>query len=625
MDAYSIIVLVGAALVLLSTLVLVRRRNHKIQKELQARAEEEVMDLKQIELMRVQNPTEEDVRAYTLIEEERQKVWKSLSVDTSIAPRTIYQLAFDLVRDIAAIYYPDTENPIFKASIFDLLELNYRIIERVKESLDEFPLNTIKDMDIHEILRYKGYYDKITDFKFVKLAQEHKYLYSVGKYAWMGYNALNPWYWGRKVAYTAGKEGTVRYLLSVIITVVGEESVLVYSSRNIRAKAVALEKNIAFEMINMAVADGEVSQKEYEILLDFILGNPRLDDQMKVMLMKAVTRKRSTKTTRSADMYDDKEKRRLLAEVEKVAKADNLGLLKKREALKALEESLAVTSAYRSQLEVTPHAEIQARDLMEHNRRREEALLCLLAQAGALTRPLPDTLKDYIAQRATSYPTSFDDEEQQAIFQETTTPTQLDTLTDLIRAKTDKERALSEILDMLLWYPPFSQEKENFYQQIVTALDLKKSGKTLLHNALRHKLPSDKLIDKPPSDILKLLYRVLEPGEQVVALQHTSTKYRFPVGGKSGKPKDTDSWLVVTSQRVCVLAAVTVDDTFYHHAEIFGDSLHAQIESGRLHDVYRLSDGDHEFRVEKTLFRSSGFKQALQGYIADDDQPALEE
>ena len=609
---------------LLSTLVLVRRRNRKNQEKLQARAEEEIRDFEQIELMRVQNPTEEDVRAYALIEEERQKVWKSLSVDTSIAPHTIYQLAFDLVRAIAAIYYPDIENPIFKASIFDLLELNYRIIERVKESLDEFPLNTIKDMDIHEILRYKGYYDKVTDFKFVKLARAHKYLYSAGKYAWMGYNALNPWYWGRKVAYTAGKEGTVRYLLSVIITVVGEESVLVYSSRNIRAKAVALEKNIAFEMINMALADGDVSQKEYEILLDFILGNPRLDDQMKVMLMKAVMRKRATKSTRSADMYDDKEKRRLLAEVEKVAKADNLGLLKKREALKALEESLAVTSAYRSQLEVTPHAEIQARDLMEHNRQREEALLRLLAQAGALNGPLPDALKDYIVQRATSYPTPFNADEQQAILQEATVPTQLDTLTDLIRTKTDKERALSEILDMLLWYPPFLADKETFYQQIVTALDLKKSGKTLVHNGLRHKLPAGKLIDKPPFDILKLLYRVLESDEQVLALQHTSTKYRFPVGGKSGKPKDTDSWLAVTSQRVCVLAAVTVDDTFYHHAEIFGNALRAHVESGRLHDVYSLNDGEREFRVEKTLFRSSGFKQALQGYIAE-DQPALED
>ena len=38
--------------------------------------------------------------------------------------------------------------------------------------------------------------------------------------------------------------------------------------------------------------------------------------------------------------YNEKEKKRLLAEVERVVKADKLDTLKKREALKALEESL---------------------------------------------------------------------------------------------------------------------------------------------------------------------------------------------------------------------------------------------------------------------------------------------
>lgn len=606
---------------LLSTLILVRRHNRKHQEQLRA-IDEETKDFKQIELLRVQNPTAEDLKAYALIEDKRQNVWTSLSVDTSIAPRRIYQQAFDLVRDIASIYHPDAENPVFQASAFDLLELNYRIIERVKEYLEEAP-DWVREMNISDILRYKGYYEKVKDFQFLKLAEEHKYLYNIGKYVWMGYNMLNPWYWGRRVVYTAGKEGAFRFILSTIITVVGEESILVYSRRNIRARAVAVEKSIALEMINMAVSDGSVSQQEYEILLEFILSNPRLDDQLKVTLLKALMRKRATKSTLSTDMYEAKEKRRLLTEVERVAKADNLGLLKKQEALKTLEDSLNVTSEYRSQLEVTPHEEIQTRDLMQHNRRREDALLRLLVQAGTLGGRLSETLQDYIIQRATSYPLPFSEDEQQAILCEETAPTPLDTLTDLIRSKADKERALSEILDILLWYPPFSQEKETFYQQIATALDLKKSGQTLLHNGLRHKLPSGKLIDKPPFDILKLLYRLLKPEEQVLALQHTSTKYRFPVGGESGKSKDTDSWLAVTSQRICVLAAVTIDDTFYHHVETFDNALRVRIESGRLHDVYSLNDEEHEFRVEKSLFRSAAFKHALQGYIISEDQPAL--
>jgi hypothetical protein len=197
MDSYSIFVLIGAACVLLSTLILVRRHNRKHQEELRA-LDEATKDFKQIELMRVQNPTEEDLKAYALIEEERQKVWKSLSVDTSIAPRKLYQQAFDLIREIASIYNPNAENPIFQASAFDLLELNYRIIERVKEYLEEAP-DWVREMNISDILKYKGYYEKVKDFQFVKLAKEHKHLYSIGKYVWMGYNMLNPWYWGRRV------------------------------------------------------------------------------------------------------------------------------------------------------------------------------------------------------------------------------------------------------------------------------------------------------------------------------------------------------------------------------------------------------------------------------------------
>ena len=262
MDSYSIAALLLAAFALLSALLLDRRRiNREHQEELIAR-ETEQEEFKQIELIRVHNPTEQDLQAYELIESERQKVWKNLLTKTSISPRKIYQLSFDLIREIAAIYNPDVENPEFQASVSDLLELNYRIIERVKEYLEEFPLNTIKDLNIQDILKYKGYYDRLSEFELVKFAKDHKYLYTIGRYAWMGYNVINPWYWGRKVVFTASREGAFRHLLAVIVTVVGEEAVLVYSERNIKAKAVAVEKNIAFEMINMAVIDGVVSRED---------------------------------------------------------------------------------------------------------------------------------------------------------------------------------------------------------------------------------------------------------------------------------------------------------------------------------------------------------------------------
>ena len=100
-------------------------------------------------------------------------------------------------------------------------------------------------------------------------------------------------------------------------------------------------------MINMALVDNIVSSEEYEVILNFILNNSNFDDHIKVKLLKALKRRRPVKSDIPVDKYNEKEKKRLLAEVERVAKADKLGILKKREALEALEESLELSSGYR--------------------------------------------------------------------------------------------------------------------------------------------------------------------------------------------------------------------------------------------------------------------------------------
>lgn len=346
MDTYSLIALVFVVLILVSVLLAVRRHNRKQQKEKLDRAIEEG-NLQQIELVRVQNPSQQDKQAYELIEAERKKVWTSLSLKTSLAPKAIWQMSLVLIKEIAAIYHPEAEEPQFQASIDDLLEFNERIVKRLQEYLEKPPLNTIKDLNIQDVLTYKKRYERFSQSAGVKFAQKHKHLYSIGKHAWTVRNFLNPWYWGRKVVFTAGKEGLNRRLLSVVLKVVGEEAILTYSKRHIRKEAVALDKNIAFEMINMALVDNVVSSEEYEIILNFILNNSKFDDRIKIILLKALKRKRPVKTAFSLDAYNDKEKKRLLAEVERVAKADKLETLKKREALKALEESLKPNSRHR--------------------------------------------------------------------------------------------------------------------------------------------------------------------------------------------------------------------------------------------------------------------------------------
>ena len=72
--------------------------------------------------------------------------------------------SLDLVTQIAAIYYPDSDNPVFQVSLADLVELNERVVTRVQEHLEDFPLNTIKDLKIQDILKYKNYYDTFMEF-----------------------------------------------------------------------------------------------------------------------------------------------------------------------------------------------------------------------------------------------------------------------------------------------------------------------------------------------------------------------------------------------------------------------------------------------------------------------------
>ncbi|PIE33319.1 hypothetical protein CSA56_12165 [candidate division KSB3 bacterium] len=615
MDTYSLIALLSALLMLGGALAALRQHNKKQQQELLARAVEE-SNLRQIELIRVQNPSQHDKQAYEFIEAERQKVWTNVSLQTSLAPKKIWQMSFDMIKQIAAIYHSDVENPQYQASIVDLLELNDRVIARILEAFDEFPLNKIRDFSIQDVLTYKEYFDKYSKFQFIDFVKKHKYLYDVGQYVWMGYNAINPWYWGRKAVFTASKEGTARYLLSTILAIVGEEAVLVYSKRYIRKQVSSVEKNIVFEMINMAMADDVVSQEEYEVILNFVLNNSRFDDRVKILLLKALQRKKPHRTVELPEGgYSEKEKKRLLTEVERVAKADKLGLLKKRDALKVLEESLEMTSGYRTQLDFVPHDEVHSMDLLQQNRRREEAILRLMVQAGSLAGTLPEALADYIVHRASSYPLPFDDTEQGAILHEARQPSSPDSLTDMIQQQADKKRSLSDVLDALLWYLPFTWEKEELYTHIVAALRMKKESEKILQKRLEKLLPSQKLVEKTSFVRLKSLFRLIRQDEQITALLPTGTTYRFTSSGEKAKKKDSHFWLCVTTERVIVLAATIIDKTIYNHHVEFSPELAIRIESGRLHDTYILQERDQEIRLESPLFHSTPLKKSLQQYL----------
>jgi len=121
----------------------------------------------------------------------------------------------------------------------------------------------------------------------------------------------------------------------------------------------------------------------------------------------------------------------------------------------------------------------------------------------------------------------------------------------------------------------------------------------------------------------KYLCRLLGQEEQITALQSTATKYKFIARDAKSKQKETELWICVTTSRILVLAATTIDGIIYQHHVEFQKDLTVRVEAGKLTDTYILQGKKGEIRLESNLFRSSNLKNALQQYLPS-EQPSIE-
>ena len=276
---------------------------------------------KRIAVLRSQNPSPEDQLAFDRIERELKGVGRKFSLKTSLAPKKVYGMAADLTREIAAIYYPDAENPILRASLADLLQLDERVVARLNLKIHEFPLKTVKDISIEKILAGKDFYDSKVKNK-LEWIKKYKTIYSISNNAWLAYNALNPWYWGRRLAYTSVREITFRYLLTWVVTIVGEEAMAVYGQRDINTREAVFDRDLAFAMVDLAHTQPGISGKTYEAVLDHVLNQARLNDTVRVNVLRALVSKKPSKDFPPGQTYTPRQTRRFLAALNKVAAAD---------------------------------------------------------------------------------------------------------------------------------------------------------------------------------------------------------------------------------------------------------------------------------------------------------------
>jgi hypothetical protein len=217
-----IIIIILFAIISCLLIVLIWREKKKIKN-----LEEEMDSLSKVPFHKVTEMTSVDEAAYKIIEEERNRIWKNFSAETVLSVESLFALSRELVMKIASIYFPDKEEPLYQATVAGLLHLVRRVMERIEGYLNRVPLNMVRDRTVAEILYLHRGYKKIKESRVTQILG-NRFVNTARKIAWGAYNVTNPWYYGRQIAWTVGKELGLRYLLTLIITIVGEEAVMLY-------------------------------------------------------------------------------------------------------------------------------------------------------------------------------------------------------------------------------------------------------------------------------------------------------------------------------------------------------------------------------------------------------------
>ncbi len=97
-------------------------------------------NLDAIPIFCLDDPTPDDEQALAVVEEYRKDIWYKTSQTTVMKSEDLLHLVEDLATDIARIYNPDTTEPMYEASLVEILGLIGRVNDKIRSSSRDIPL-----------------------------------------------------------------------------------------------------------------------------------------------------------------------------------------------------------------------------------------------------------------------------------------------------------------------------------------------------------------------------------------------------------------------------------------------------------------------------------------------------
>ncbi len=229
---YLIYVAVVPALVLvLAVLVVVLRTRAKTRLERGGAGKQPEPETVRV----IADATEADEIAYSVVERYRKRIWRRFSINTSFSIAAVSDLCSGLISEIAHIYYPTSPRPELEVTLDDLLDLDERVIARVRRQLEKFPLSRLRGVRMSQVLSYHKLYTAISGNIIVRSVRR-KWARRAVRSAAIAARYANPRFWIMRGVTRGGREFAARYFLTSVITIAGEEAILLYRRRAAEAE-----------------------------------------------------------------------------------------------------------------------------------------------------------------------------------------------------------------------------------------------------------------------------------------------------------------------------------------------------------------------------------------------------
>lgn len=189
--------------------------------------------------------TEVDEEELKQIVTDKQETFKKMKRKGESIGKLTFSLSYELIEEIAKYYFPKSKYPMLELSVDEMLALNHYITERIDGILNQPILKNTRNIRVTKLVRMYEAKRSFDQNRIVKAAKNKVVKKSV-KYTLGAVNLMNPAYWFRKLVVNKSVGYIENKIALLIIGVVGEETIKVYSKK-------LFDKDVEMDFVDQAL------------------------------------------------------------------------------------------------------------------------------------------------------------------------------------------------------------------------------------------------------------------------------------------------------------------------------------------------------------------------------------